>query len=231
MSAGLVLDASSSVNIGHSRYNGFFGCEFHCTTSVSAATGTTPSGPNYIFGYSLANATPLPTGSGNLHWMAYDGTFDGQLGFPATQNSSTNVNTLDDYEEGTWTPALQYATAGTSSWAVTTQTGYYTKIGNRVFLSMVYQGVPTNGTASGNLQITGLPFTASASTSPGTGFTTQMQGYTKANYTQVTIALGTSTTTATINAQGSGQAFATLAVADIPSAGTVIIRASGHYFV
>lgn len=156
---------------------------------------------------------------------------NGRLTFPASQNASSDANTLDDYAEGTWTPVLQYATVGSSSWAVTTQTGYYTKIGRQVTVSFTYQGVPTNGTASGNLQITGWPFTSFSSATPGFSFTTQMQGWTKASYTQATVALGSSSTTANVVLAGSGQALATAAVGDIPSAGTVLIRATGSYFV
>ena len=53
--------------------------------------------------------------------------------FPATQSASSDANTLDDYEEGTFTPlALGSTTGGTASYTV--QIGRYTKIGNRVFL-------------------------------------------------------------------------------------------------
>ena len=34
--------------------------------------------------------------------------------FPATQNASSDVNTLDDYEEGTWTPAFHSFSDGSS---------------------------------------------------------------------------------------------------------------------
>ena len=46
--------------------------------------------------------------------------------FPATQVASADANTLDDYEEGTWTPTMPYATA------YGTQAGKYVKIGNLV---------------------------------------------------------------------------------------------------
>jgi hypothetical protein len=53
----------------------------------------------------------------------------GQLTFPATQNPSVDVHTLDDYEEGTWTPTI----GGTATY--TSRAGYYTKIGRMMFLS------------------------------------------------------------------------------------------------
>jgi hypothetical protein len=82
----------------------------------------------------------------------------GQLAFPATQNPSANVNTLDDYEEGTWTPSLSFAGASTGI-AYGTTLGRYTKIGNLVTATGML--VLTNkGSATGPAQIGGLPFTA-----------------------------------------------------------------------
>ena len=51
--------------------------------------------------------------------------------FPATQVSSTDDNTLDDYEEGAWTPTvLGQGTAGT--YETQTAAGFYQKIGRSV---------------------------------------------------------------------------------------------------
>ena len=80
--------------------------------------------------------------------------------FPATQSASTNANTLDDYEEGTFTPTVTgSSTAGTATYS--NQTGRYTKVGNRVLfnLRVSYSG----GTGTGNLQVGNLPFTVSGS--------------------------------------------------------------------
>jgi hypothetical protein len=74
----------------------------------------------------------------------------GQLAFPATQNPSGGANTLDDYEEGTWTPSL----GGSATYSA--QTGRYTKIGNVVTVTCRL-GVTTLGTGSVNL-VSGLPF-------------------------------------------------------------------------
>lgn len=77
--------------------------------------------------------------------------------FPATQDASTDANTLDDYEEGTWTPVIRGSgTAGTYETA--TAIGTYTKIGNRIhlFCRVTLAAVVTGG-GTGYLQITGLP--------------------------------------------------------------------------
>jgi hypothetical protein len=155
----------------------------------------------------------------------------GGLAFPATQIPITDANTLDDYEEGTWTPALSYATVGTSSWAVTTAVGWYTKIGRLVTLQGLYTGVPTNGSAAGNLQLTTLPFTPSATANTNSRISANMGGYTNAAYTAIHVSINPGSTTATFVGGGSGTAVTNLAVGDIPSAGTVVLRFVGSYIV
>jgi hypothetical protein len=113
----------------------------------------------------------------------------------------------------------------------TAQVGWYTKIGNRVMVHGAVNGTPTNGTAAGNLQLTGLPFTSNATASSGTRFSVEFQGYTKANFTQINIAVGPSATIATFKASGSGQVTATLVVGDIPSGGAMVVAFSGVYWV
>ena len=84
------------------------------------------------------------------------GASSGQIQFPATQNPSTNVNTLDDYEEGSWTPTISFSTSnGDLSYSV--QVGRYVKIGKTVTIECNIQFSET--TASGGITIGGLPFT------------------------------------------------------------------------
>lgn len=81
----------------------------------------------------------------------------GQIAFPDTANPSTNANTLDDYEEGTWTPDLRFG--GTGGCTYSTQDGTYQKIGNRVFASCAIV-LSNNGGGTGSATIYGLPFTS-----------------------------------------------------------------------
>lgn len=83
--------------------------------------------------------------------------FAGQLGFPAVQNASAGANDLDDYEEGTWTPGITFGGAAVGLTYVS-QLGYYTKVGNIVFLTAYIQ-LSNKGSSNGNALITGLPFT------------------------------------------------------------------------
>jgi len=65
-------------------------------------------------------------------------------------------NTLDDYEEGTWTPAITSTTGSVTSYY--NQEGAYTKIGRMVKCHYRLR-VNNAGDAAGNMMISGLPFT------------------------------------------------------------------------
>lgn len=82
---------------------------------------------------------------------------NGQLQFPAAQNPSSNVNTLDDYEEGTWTPT----DASGASLTLTTPVGEYVKVGSLVMAAMAFT-YPITANGAGMI-IGGLPFTSKAS--------------------------------------------------------------------
>jgi hypothetical protein len=75
--------------------------------------------------------------------------------FPAAVNNSSNANTLDDYEEGTWTPVVSYS-GSTSGVTYNSRTGNYTKVGNTVLVQGEVS-VNSKGTGSGTVQIS-LPF-------------------------------------------------------------------------
>lgn len=77
--------------------------------------------------------------------------------FPATQVAATDANTLDDYEEGTFTPTIiGTTTAGTGTYS--SQVGRYTKIGNRVYFTAFVNWTAHTGT--GNMKVGALPFTS-----------------------------------------------------------------------
>ena len=84
-------------------------------------------------------------------------------------------NILDDYEEGTFTPSISSGRTGSITYQ--SQTGFYTKIGNRVFLQVYMQmsGGSTNGST---FQIGGLPFTNISTTAyEGGGYHTYQAGF------------------------------------------------------
>jgi hypothetical protein len=81
----------------------------------------------------------------------------GQITFPATAVPSADANTLDDYEEGTFTPIyVQSSTNPTVSYTGTA--GFYRKIGSIVYVSGRISTTSVAG-GSGSVFIGGLPFT------------------------------------------------------------------------
>jgi hypothetical protein len=87
-------------------------------------------------------------------------TVDGTgITFPASQNASSDANTLDDYEEGTWTPQINFgATSGSSTGATyAVQVGSYTKVGNLVHIQG-YVSLSNKGSSTGTAFLTNLPF-------------------------------------------------------------------------
>jgi hypothetical protein len=83
--------------------------------------------------------------------------------FPATQSASSNANTLDDYEEGTWTPNI----GGTATYNAG-NIGRYTKIGRLVVISAIVQ-INQRGTGS-QTRVSGLPFTVAVNGQGSIGY-------------------------------------------------------------
>jgi hypothetical protein len=85
-----------------------------------------------------------------------------QIAFLASQSASADANTLDDYEEGTWTPYIggsQFTTDLGQAHSV--QVGHYTKIGNLVNVSGHVAISDLGSIVVGDTAaITGLPFTS-----------------------------------------------------------------------
>jgi len=168
------------------------------------------------------------TGSGRLLLNA------GQLGFPGTQVASSNVNTLDDYEEGSFTPGIGDDSNDGSGESQTyvVQSGRYTKIGNTVFIAFRV-GINSLGslTTSEGAVITGLPFTANATANTqramAIGFGTSLVlpnasenvvALTRINATEILLYLWDATTGTSV-----------LLISQLSSGGEVI--GSGHYMV
>ncbi len=74
-------------------------------------------------------------------------------------NDTAAANALDDYEEGTWTPAL------TNGPTLTSAKGYYTKIG-RVVNAAFYFNTSNDGSAA-HVRINNLPFTSATDNTSG----------------------------------------------------------------
>jgi hypothetical protein len=115
---------------------------FISTNGTNAVTVDSGGGFKVLNTIGVGNATPSTSGAG--------------ITFPATQSASTNANTLDDYEEGTWTYDFT-ATTGTITKTATYLYGYYTKVGRVVTITGFLQ-VTSVSSPTGVLTLTGLPF-------------------------------------------------------------------------
>lgn len=140
---GLYLPAANAVGIA--------------TNSTQAFLANAVQGIQILNTLGVGATTPATTGAG--------------ISFPATQSASSDANTLDDYEEGTWTPVLSASVTAPTVSVYLNQTGVYTKVGNLVVATCYIRATITN-VGSGYPIITGLPFSASNLEGVACGFNT-----------------------------------------------------------
>jgi len=96
----------------------------------------------------------------------------GQIKFPGTQIASADGNTLDDYEEGTYTATI---TQGMTSPTYNNQAGRYVKIGRICYFQLVIN--VTGGTRNADGISVSLPFTSNnTGTFAGGGFFSYVTG-------------------------------------------------------
>lgn len=107
----------------------------------------------------LQDSGALLDDSGNLTLPASSllSLLGGQIKFPSTQVASADPNTLDDYEEGTWTPSMTFG-GGSTGITYATQQGFYRKIGALVYVEARVV-LSNKGSSTGVALIVTLPFT------------------------------------------------------------------------
>lgn len=148
--------------------------------------------------------------------------------------NATSINfgqdALNYYDEGTWTPAITFATPGDLSPSYVTQTGTYTRLGRLVTIRADLRFTPTYTTASGLFSITGLPFTIS-----GTTMGTPLHHEVNLDYPAGTTTASTyflnSGTSIFISNVGNGAASAFSSVTEVKTAEEQIFKITGYYFV
>jgi len=176
--------AAEGDDVGRLSFYGYDGAAFREAARIQADVSTASGAgdmPGMLRFYTTANGASTVT----EHWrIPHNGTFRPNttstvdigdathvvqhvyaegIAFPATQVPSAGANVQDDYEEGYWTPAITAATPGDLNVGYTAQQGWYTKKGREVTLSLrILCSSFTHTTASGSLEITGLPFTVAA---------------------------------------------------------------------
>jgi hypothetical protein len=170
----------------------FFGTDTVTISTGGTAAVTVDSGQRTKFPTTIGvgGATPSTSGSG--------------ISFPASASASSDANTLDDYEEGTWTPSV----GGTATY--TTRTGFYTKIGRVVVASCDFT-ISSIGTGGTNA-FSGLPFAAASASATQGGSIGYFSGaanslvYLAARIDQGTTIFSLATLTAAATTLGTGTA-------------------------
>ena len=153
------LDVVGALNLRNSGRRGTF--EIDSSGNLLMGTGTTAG--NLIFETGHSGGDLPSTGTERVKINQYGiglgvSTPSSGMGitFPATQSASSDANTLDDYEEGTFTATV--VAGGTFSGL---NEGRYTKIGRQVFVMLN----PGTTAITGNIEFSGLPFTVASARS------------------------------------------------------------------
>ena len=139
-------------------------------TPTLTGTSTFAGGVANAYGFGVGTAVPS-SGAG--------------IAFPATQSASSDANTLDDYEEGSWTPKQ---TNGTNYNVASTCR--YVKIGTLVYWCIDVTAV------NDSTSITNMPFTSASSSNMACyiGYTdtttTVWYGHTQGNSTNTVFYIG-----------------------------------------
>jgi len=156
-------DASWATPSGGSPGGSTTQVQYNNAGAFGGISGVTTDGTRLTASTTIAvgGATPSTSGSG--------------ITFPASQSASTNANTLDDYEEGTWTPNITSLVNLTGT--PTYPSAKYTKFGNKCFFEAGITGLSvTIANTRTSFQID-YPVTAiSAYAVSGTAFSNNASG-------------------------------------------------------
>jgi len=122
---------------------------------ISNFTGSTYNGvATSKFGLMTPHGHDIVFGTNNTERFRIS---SGKTGI-AFQSDTAQANHLDDYEEGTWTPAFNMS-SGSVGYDTTNSTGSYTKVGSLVCVVAAIN-LSSVSSPSGNLAISGLPYNA-----------------------------------------------------------------------
>lgn len=182
--------------------------------AVVLATSPTLTTPIVATTMGVGGATASASGSG--------------ISFPATQSASSDANTLDDYEEGTWTPTFTASTTAPSSVTYHTQSGRYTKIGRVVYVEVYIRFTAYSG-GSGEARIGNLPFTSAGAPYSGVFFQENTGFSITGTYYSLVAQVGASATFLAILKQAPNLATTSVNLTEVGSSTTVYILASGCY--
>ena len=166
-STAVTIDANENVGIGAASPSARFEVEDNGSATGGVIMKVTQDDQSSHYGMSVGNDAYSTVDTdgfvvyqmNNGHTYLYNGGVDEgpNIGMPVAGGitfgtDTAAANTLDDYEEGTWTPAILYG----SLTITTIEAAHYTKIGNVVVLQ-AYLTLANDGNGT-DMQITGLPF-------------------------------------------------------------------------
>ena len=196
------------------------------TVVDEAITRFNGTGGSSIQGYSSLSPTISDAGIISLT--------SGALKFPATAIASADANTLDDYEQGDWTPGIADNSLNPTGegQVYTIAEGHYTRVGNCVMYHgrVALDGSSNTMTGANACKITGLPFTAAGGSN---NYVAGTVGGTSNVVITAGVSVGMSvkqgSTTMGLLAWDSTQGVTDLSVTEFAVGGDIQI--SGHYLI
>jgi hypothetical protein len=178
-------------------------------------------GLNVTGGEIIAGGSTLRTTTGLIY--ANSG-----IALPASQSNSSDPNTFDDYEEGTWSPTFTGSSSAPSSVTYTVQSGRYTKIGRQCHIEFYLRFTAYSG-GSGNAVIGGLPFTAAGAPYTGIPLQENLGFTTTGTYYTLTFQVGAGSSTMFLLKAAPNLSTTSVTLGEVGSATTVYVLASGWY--
>ena len=164
------------------------------------------------------NITLTPNGTGDVEVSTGNlviGTAGKGISFAATSDAGGMTSELlDDYEEGTWTPA-----PNAGSWTV--GNAIYTKVGRLVKVSMHCSGFTTSG--SDTFTISGLPFDQSANHNVGSAI---LSGFNRSGVSNYEVVYSTTTTIKVLVSLDSGGGWDSLLQSQIATGSSMMLSYS-----
>ena len=168
-STAITIDASEDVLIGQTTSN-FATTGIRLRSSAGQMTATRSGGAPLAVNRLTSDGAILDFNSAgtNVGSVSVTGTgttystgSTGGIDFSATSDGSGTMTSevLDDYEEGTWTPA--YSSSGANVTYTAATGGNYTKVGRLVSVNWQVNFATVVATGTGGISISGLPFTNS----------------------------------------------------------------------
>lgn len=226
-----LFNGSTIIDVGASKYVEVSGSFLKRATNGIRCDATTPANSVYLFSPQFVSVTNMYVSSTGKLCGVYPSTglsgspvalcSAANLIFPATPYLSADPNTLDDYDEGTFTASL---TCGGGTVTLGLATMAYTKIGRLVTISGLLQ-VSSVASPTGELTLTGLPFATPAPYSAYSSFSVIAEGMNAVTAGSVIAKIATSASSISLRLYSNGAAAA---MASAMKAGAEIV-VSGSY--